>query len=329
MTVTIHASAVAPTMAFHASREAEPHAGRTKAILKAHPEVRALIGRNPWTGAIMAAHFAVQFAIAVGLGALGTGYWWLAVVLAWCIGAFANHNLYIIIHEATHNLIFKSRMANKMVAVIADMPNIIPGALAFRSFHLKHHSNQGDPAVDADLPSEWEARMVGNSALGKSLWLFFFPVFQALRVFRVHGIMPSDGWTIANFVCCIGYGIVLSEVFGFNALLYSFLSFWFSLGLHPLGARWVQEHYSLDPEQETGSYYGWLNRFAMNIGYHNEHHDLPSVPWNRLPELTRMAPEFYQPLTSYPSWTRLLLNFILDPRYSLYSRVVREPSTPA
>ena len=66
------------------------------------------------------------------------------------------------------------------------------------------------------------------------------------------------------------------------ALGYLFASFFFSVGAHPLGARWIQEHYVLFPGQETNDYYGPLNRFQMNIGYHNEHHDFPSVPWNRL-----------------------------------------------
>ena len=55
------------------------------------------------------------------------------------------------------------------------------------------------------------------------------------------------------------------------------------MGLHPLGARWIQEHYLVHGEQETTSYYGILNVPALNVGYHNEHHDFPSVPWNRLP----------------------------------------------
>ena len=103
----------------------------------------------------------------------------------------------------------------------------------------------------------------------------------------------------------------------------------FALGLHPLGARWIQEHYTLDSEQETYSYYGPLNLLALNMGYHNEHHDFPAIPWNRLPEVTRLAPEYYENLSSHSSWTKLLLEFIFNPEYTLYSRVRRQVEEPA
>jgi sphingolipid 4-desaturase/C4-monooxygenase len=93
--------------------------------------------------------------------------------------------------------------------------------------------------------------------------------------------------------------------------------------LHPVGARWIQEHYTYDFDQETFSYYGPINRVALNMGYHNEHHDLPSVPWNNLPRLRAMAPEFYHNLKYHSSWSRLLCQFVFDKRYSLYSRVER------
>jgi sphingolipid delta-4 desaturase len=59
------------------------------------------------------------------------------------------------------------------------------------------------------------------------------------------------------------------------------------------------------------------------MGYHNEHHDLPSIPWNNLPKLRAMAPEFYENLKFHPSWSRLLFQFIFDQRYSLFSRIER------
>ena len=77
-------------------------------------------------------------------------------------------------------------------------------------------------------------------------------------------------------------------------------------------------------DQETFSYYGKLNRLTFNVGYHNEHHDFPSVPWIRLPQIRAVAPEFYEDLTAHTSWTRLLFRFLFDPEITLYSRMTRE-----
>jgi len=95
--------------------------------------------------------------------------------------------------------------------------------------------------------------------------------------------------------------------------------------LHPLGARWIQEHYlTLDVHQETYSYYGPLNAVAFNVGFHNEHHDFPSIPWNRLPQLKKRASSFYDTLQSHRSWTRLFFRFLFDKNVSLYGRILRK-----
>jgi len=38
--------------AFYQSESDQPHPGRARAIIKAHPEVRRLMVRNPWTALI-------------------------------------------------------------------------------------------------------------------------------------------------------------------------------------------------------------------------------------------------------------------------------------
>src|ERR1700761_7504205 len=91
---------------FYISAGDQPHPERTRAILKAHPEVRDLVGRNPWTALVALVVVSMQIALAAGMGALGLSYWWLSLVVAYGIGAFANHCLYVVIHDATHRLIF-------------------------------------------------------------------------------------------------------------------------------------------------------------------------------------------------------------------------------
>jgi len=307
----------------------ETHSARAKAILRAHPEIRALIGRNPWTAAITATYVGIQIALAVAFGWAGLSWWWLALIVAYGFGAFINHALYVIVHDATHNLIFRSRFANRLVLLLADVPQVLPGAMGFRACHLAHHSHLGEMDSDVDIPHEWEARLIGHSTWRKALWFLFFPAFQALRVTRAPGLVKADGWTIANYVVNFGAAALIGWLAGWNALVYLFASFWFAISLHPLGARWVQEHFTGDEQHDTADYYGPLNGIALNIGYHNEHHDFPSIPWNRLPEVTRMAPEFYLHLPRHTSWTRLLITFITDPRHSLWVRTVRPEARTA
>jgi sphingolipid delta-4 desaturase len=210
-----------------------------------------------------------------------------------------------------------------MVAVIADLANLAPGAMGFRVYHLKHHSHQGDYEWDADLANHWEARLVGNSWYRKAIWLMMFPFFQVTRPPRLKAIKMWDRWFSINFACAIAYDVAIVYFCGWAGFLYLVFAFLFSIGLHPVGARWIQEHYTYDFDQETFSYYGPINLVALNMGYHNEHHDLPSIPWNNLPKLRAMAPEFYNNLKYHSSWSRLLFQFVFDKRYSLYSRVER------
>jgi len=302
-----------------------PHPPRRRAILAAHPEVATLIGHDRRTAVITLCVVLGQTAIAAVFGYLGFSYWWAALLAAIGIGAFANHAMFVVIHDATHNCIFKSNTLNKWAAILADLPNTVPTAMGFRCYHMKHHSHLGDYEYDADLPSHWEARFFGRSALGKAAWLFIFPVFQITRIGRLKGSVPMWGkWTFINLGCVVVYDLAVLFLLGPAALFYLFASFWFSVGgLHPLAARWVQEHYTPDPSQETFGYYGILNRVALNIGYHNEHHDFPDIPWSHLPALKKMAPEFYDHLKAHRSWAGLLLQFIFDPQFTLYTRVDR------
>ena len=63
------------------------------------------------------------------------------------------------------------------------------------------------------------------------------------------------------------------------------------------------------------------------MGFHNEHHDFANVAWNNLPKLRGAAPEFYDSLKHYRSWTSVLVNFIFNPAMSTYSRIVHTPPT--
>src|SRR5436190_14468242 len=288
---------------FYYSDEREPHRARTKDILKEHPEVRHLIGKNPYT--FFAILGLVSFMVVMAYRVRDSS-WWIVFAAAYFLGAFANHALFVMIHECTHNLLFKKKAMNLAAAIVANLPHTLPSAISFVRYHIKHHSFQGVHELDGDLPDYWEARLINHSFFGKAIWLLFFPIFQAIRTVRLKEIKPVDGWIVANWIVQIAFNVAIWMFFGPKAFFFLVFSFFFSVGLHPLGARWIQEHYlTLDEKQETYSYYGPLNAVAFNVGFHNEHHDFPSIPWNKLPELKNAAPEYYDSLKSHNSWTRL------------------------
>jgi sphingolipid delta-4 desaturase len=300
----------------------EPHHGRARRLLRDHPELRELTGRNPWTAAITAAVVCLQVGVAASVA---RAPWWVVLAVAWLVGAAATHTLWVVIHEATHNLIARRRRGNRIVALVANLPMVLPSAESFRIYHLEHHAHQGDYQRDADLPSEWEARLVGRGLLGKLAWQLGFTVFQALRVARFgDGVPFFTPWVATNIAVSLTFDVAVASVLGPRALVYLAASLVFAVGPHPLGARWIQEHYLVWGDlQETSSYYGPLNTVALNVGYHNEHHDFPGVPWNRLPRVKALAPELYDHLHSHRSWTRLWLRFLLDEQITLFSRVTR------
>ncbi len=304
----------------------EPHLERTRALLKAHPEVRALFGPVAATGWWVVAIVAVQIALAI---ILRHAPWWAILLAAYALGAFADHALWTLIHDCTHNLVFGRARYDAMLQMLANLPIVFPAAISFRKYHLLHHRFQGDLELDADLASPLEARLVGNSRFRKALWLLTFFAWQAARVPRLKRIRIWDRWYAANLAIQIAFVATLWWTAGGTAVLYLTLSSIFAIGLHPVGARWIQEHYLTLPNQETFSYYGPLNLVAFNVGYHNEHHDLMTVAWSRLPKVRAAAPEFYDSLHAHRSWTRLLFRFILDRRLSLYSRRVRIPDRGA
>ncbi|CAN8061951.1 unnamed protein product [Agarophyton chilense] len=309
-----------------------PHGDRRAEILNKHPEVKNLFGIYRGTAVYSLALVLFQIVLAVAVTQRAPV--WLSVLLSYTVGAVVDHALWVLIHDATHNLVFKSVAKNRFVLLLCNIPHVFPSAMMFRYYHILHHIELNRAHKDPDVPFEWEAKFIGNSPLRKTIWLAFFFIVQALRTaFYTYRIPKGTelAWMSFNWILNVAVHAAIVNYYGWAPLLFLAFASISSIGLHPLGARWIQEHYPTQPFQATYSYYGIANRFAFAIGYHVEHHDFPSVPWNKLAVLKATAPEYYDTLFAYTSYTELLKDFIFERKWSLANRfeVEREMSENA
>jgi sphingolipid delta-4 desaturase len=321
MTNGTESMAVRPDDGFFFSPDKEPHRSITKTLLQRYPELRQYLGqKNPWSFVIalvaVGGHLAVAWAV-------GHFAWWVALIAAFFVGTIFNQCFGALVHEATHNLIFRGKRGNLLTGILVNAVMFIPSFVSFRKYHLKHHSFQGVHELDADMPSRLEARLVRNVWWRKLLWLAMYPAWQALRTMRVKEVRFFDGWVLVNWLTVFAVDAAVLVFWGLPAFIYLAMSFWFGYGLSIMGARIIQEHFVFSPPQETYSYYGSANLTGLNVAYHNEHHDFPSAPWNHLPKIRRIASEHYDSLQYHTSYTGLLLRFLFSSNVSLYDRVER------
>src|SRR5436190_16157664 len=103
------------------------HTQRRKDIIKNHPEVKVLFGSYRWSALLIVALVALQWAAA---WLLGDQPWYVILPVAYLAGAVINHALYVLMHEATHNLIFASPVLNKLAGLSCDFALIVPSAMS-------------------------------------------------------------------------------------------------------------------------------------------------------------------------------------------------------
>lgn len=288
-------------------------------MLAKYPQVAELYGPCPRTKYVCTLLVAAQLGLAF---ALRGAPWWAVVLVAYAVGGVINQALFLAIHELSHNLAFKRPLANRLFALFVNLPAGVPVAASFRYYHLLHHTHQGLEGVDTDLPTAVEARWL-RSVPRKLVWLALQGFAYGLRPLLVHPKKPS-AWELANLVLQLAFDAAIFQLWGVKALVYLPLSSLITMGLHPIAGHYISEHYVFEPGQETYSYYGPLNWLTFNVGYHNEHHDFPYIAGSRLPELKRLAPEFYEGLRSHASWTGTLLAYLFDAKIGGFSRVKRQ-----
>lgn len=299
----------------------EPHASRRKIILEKYPQIKKLFGHDPKFKYVVSAMVFTQFAM---LFVMKGQSWPIILLAAYCFGGVINNSLAAAIHEISHNLAFGHAhpMANRLFGIFSNLPLGVPLSISFKKYHVDHHRYQSVDGFDVDLPTLLEAKLFCTT-FGKLCWVILQPFFYVIRPLIVYP-KPPNRLEILNVIIQLIFDGFVAYFFGLRVLWYLFSGTVLAMGLHPIGGHFIAEHYMFTKGFETYSYYGPLNFITFNVGYHNEHHDFPAIASSRLPEVKRIAAEFYDNLPHHNSWTRVLYDFIMDPNVGPYARIKRK-----
>jgi sphingolipid 4-desaturase/C4-monooxygenase len=94
-------------------------------------QVTKLCGPEPLTKYLVLLVVSIQVLAAYSLQ--NTPFWSLRFWgVAYIVGATANQNLFLAIHEISHNLAFRKAELNRVLAVFANLPIGIPYSASFR-----------------------------------------------------------------------------------------------------------------------------------------------------------------------------------------------------
>lgn len=317
----------------------QPHTQRRKDILAKHPEITKLCGPEPLTKYILAGVVVLQLTSAYMLSSTHP-LDWRFLAWAYVVGATANQNCFLAIHELSHNLGFRKPVHNRLFSIVSNLPIGVPYLALFQPYHTLHHKFMGDDKLDTDLPTRFEAMVLLN-VLGKLFFATFQIFFYALRPMFITQIKFT--WVhLVNVAVQLGVDWWIVRHWGWYSMFYLLMLLFLAGLLHPTAGHFIAEHYVLNPsykallngnpdmrtnpelaQPETYSYYGALNLVTWNVGLHNEHHDFPYIPWLRLYRVKEIAHEFYDPLPQIDSWVMVIVLFVTGCDVKLWNRVRR------
>ena len=286
------------------------HCNLVDVLSAKYPQVKQLMGHDPRLKYIVTAMVVVQVIIA---HLLQDASWTTILILAYCFGGVINHSMTLAIHEISHNLAFghKYPWRNRVLGIFGNLIVGVPYSVIFKKYHIEHHKFQGDEEKDLDIPSQLEAKLFHNTA-SKFLWVMLQPFFYALRPLFLRP-KPFSMLELINFSVQLSFNAALWYFSGPRSLAYLVIGTLLAMGFHPVAGHFISEHYMFHKGYETYSYYGPLNAIVFNVGYHNEHHDFPSIPGCNLPKVSHKC------ASDIVKWLQILQRAVLDILHDLFS----------
>lgn len=241
------------------------------------------------------------------LAATGVALWaslgtWWAVPATFLFGSVLALPGYALSHECAHGTAFKTGWLNETVFWISSLIYLEPPHHR-RIAHGKHHSHTWVQGLDAQITYQIPMTFKGWLLDITYLWTYAYDAVLLAR--NAFGI-PDDtqraycsasdlrriGWESRVFLLiygALGAVVWMGYWWPVTFLLLPRLAGGIAQQIYTIIQHVEMQPNTLDIKESTRSFRTpWLSRFLyMNMNYHLEHHLFPSVPFHRLPELSK------------------------------------------
>jgi fatty acid desaturase len=254
------------------------------------------------------------------VGVLALAAWWgnpFGWILAFLLMGRAMVRFAILMHEASHRLLFSNKTANDWVGRwLVAYPAFVP-IEAYRRGHMAHHKeefgpNEPDLAYYAGYPitaTSWRRKLT-RDALGNSGWKNLKALVLAVKIPTARPIVLRIAFVQA--VLFAGLWLVCGHWWVWPVMwLLPWMTVWRVLNR----LRSVAEHGGLDasPDRRLTTHHVRQSPIAQfvfvpfNTGYHLAHHVDIGVPFSKLPRLQRELEEagYIRPELEWPTYRAL------------------------
>ena len=275
-------------------------------------ERKALLRIAPWASAWMVASNWVLVLAAMALVAWAPNP--LTVVVALCVIGARQLGMAIVMHEAAHRTLFRTRRLNDWVGNWLAAYPVWAEVGPYRAYHLVHHTRTGtDQDPDLGLAAPFP---ITRASFRRKVWRDLSGqtgIKQARAVFRRDvgrgrrgnplvlgmnaGEQPDAGWHKLVPVALTNAALLgLLTLAGHPALYLLWVVAWLTTYRLVTRIRSIAEHGMvpdrLDPLRNTRTTRAsWLERLLVapnRVNFHLEHHLMMTVPHHNLPAFHRL-----------------------------------------